>query len=254
MRSVFTSAIMAALLVGLASFSVKGADVAADPVASETSAEVKGDIKRDDVLSNRIQTDLRADPLFEGMRINVDLYRGLAIVHGSTPTSEAVSIINEKLRRLKGVDAVFNYMVMPDEADLTPTVSMTYDDFRRIDRVGNNNNAFIVAERVKDRLQADARLATYDIQVDTYMGLVILHGRVGDASEARRAKEIAAYGEGVNAVLSYIDVSAPDVARVTAAPVLVRSAIIETIPARYETLERRIEYVERTISDCRSCD
>src|SRR5687767_9338156 len=114
MRSVFTSAVMTVLLAGVASFSVEGADAAADTK----------EVKRDDALSDRVQADLRLDPLFEGMRINVDLYRGLAIVHGTAPSSEAVSILNEKIKRLKGVDAVFNYMSTPDESTIGQPVDV----------------------------------------------------------------------------------------------------------------------------------
>src|SRR5688500_1182075 len=54
-----------------------------------------------------IQTDLRSDPLFEPAQIDVDLYKGLVIVHGSTANRDTLLAVNEKLRGREGVVAVY---------------------------------------------------------------------------------------------------------------------------------------------------
>jgi osmotically-inducible protein OsmY len=214
--------------------------MAADPEKDAQAVEVR-DEKKDRALADKIQDDFRNDPLFSGTRVSIDLYNGLAIVHGSAPTEEAIGVVNEKLKSRADIVAVFNFMYAPQRPAGASSVDVSYDDFRRLDRVGVTNTAFAIAQRVQDRLAADAQLQGFDIEVDTYMGLVILHGMVGDEATAKRAKDIAAYTQGVDAVLSYIDVGAsPMMAPVTAAPIDVRPTVID---AGYTTIETRTDFI-----------
>ncbi|HYF51307.1 MAG TPA: BON domain-containing protein [Planctomycetota bacterium] len=228
---------MTALLAGalcLGSFAADDAPAQeGTPVAPKPADR---DAERDTGLAGKINEDFRNDPLFKNMRMTVDLYNGLAIVHGAAPTEGSIAVVNEKLKGREGVTAVYNYMATADRAALPGSFDVRYDDFRRLDRVGMRNSAAAIAQRVQDRLAADSRLDGSEITVDTYNGLVILHGHVADEAIAKRAKDIAAYTEGVDAVLSYIDVAShPEMAPVTAAPILVRSAVVHTIPASFET-------------------
>jgi len=228
---------MTALMAGALCLGSFAADEASEPRGTPTAAKpADRDQRRDEGLAGRINEDFRNDPLFSDVRLNVDLYNGLAIVHGAAPSASALAVVNEKLKGREGITAVFNFMATADRSALPGSFDVRYDDFRRLDQVGMNNSAAAIAQRVQDRLGSDSRLDGLEITVDTYNGLVILHGMVGDEAAAKRAKDIAAYTTGVDAVLSYIDVAShPELAPVTAAPIMVRSAVVHTIPASYET-------------------
>jgi hyperosmotically inducible protein len=230
-------------MLGVLCLGAGAADNAADEKAIEVSARDQKNEKKDTTLASRIQADFSKDPLFSDSRVKVDLYDGLAIVHGSTGSDGAIPLINEKLKSNSGVIAVYNYMSTPDRGALPGSFDVTMDDFKRLDKVGTNNSSFAISQRVKDRLDADPRLEGFEIDVDTYHGLVILHGSVADESLAKRARDLAAYAQGVDAVLSYIDVSsAPSLAPVTAAPIYVRPGVVDTIPAAYEVREVRVNH------------
>jgi len=156
-----------------------------------------------------IQTDLRSDPLFETARVDVDLYKGLVIVHGAAANRESLLALNDKLRVREGVVAVYNYMKHPDmtEGEDLGAISVSYEDFRRLDNVGSGNNSFTLAQRVQDRLWADPQLAAFDFDVDAYMGAIVLHGNVSDPGLAKRARDIAAHTPGVEDVLSYVNMT-----------------------------------------------
>ncbi len=164
--------------------------------------------KRAANLAQSIEKEFIADPLFQDARMNIDLYNGLAIVHGAAPTAELVRVINDKLSHTDGIHIVYNYMVTPDKPEPTPSnIAVTYEGFRRIDQSGMTRNSFTLTQRVQDRLVADPALAGFEFEIDAFLGLIILHGTVDSAQEAARAKEIAIYAEGVDHVLSFIDVT-----------------------------------------------
>ncbi|HEY3325164.1 MAG TPA: BON domain-containing protein [Planctomycetota bacterium] len=180
--------------------------------------------------SERIERDLRTDPLFKGANIKVDLYRGLAIVHGSAPNEDMINVINDRLRRESGVRLVYNYMNSPQESNVNApqNVAVTYQDFRRFADRGPMDSTFNLVGRVEQRLSAAAALSRFEFQVDGYQGLIILHGTVDDAALVPQAKDIAAHTPGVEAVLNYVGVT-PTVsafmAETVPAPVMTRDLV-----------------------------
>ena len=195
----------------------------------------------DSALSAILTQELRSDPLFSGMMLTVDLYNGLAIVHGGAPSQKMADAVNEKLRNRKGIEVIFNYMTIAGQvpAVLPQSISATYDSLDRLLEGCDRPSAFVLAGRVLQRLRAAPGLETIDFSVDAYRNLVILHGTVSDAIQAERARDIARYTDDVGAVLSYIQIAPPVSAFVTAqveaAPVL-RRTLIEAVPARFETI------------------
>ena len=212
--------------------------------------------RNDSALAEQIQKDLLADPLFRGATVQVDLYNGLAIIHGAVPNRAMLTAINDTVRFRRGVSSVYNYMNYPGKntGGAIDSIAVTFDTFDRLDEVGPRYSAFTISERVEDRLSASPALAVAELEVDAYMGLIILHGTVSDSSLAQQAKEIAAHTPGVDAVLSYINVSLPVSALIAApvdsVPVLVRPPL-EPIPATFETRERVIRTYR---TNCGSCD
>jgi osmotically-inducible protein OsmY len=201
------------------------ASAATDPVPYEN-------VKRNEenTLAQRLTTEFRTDPLYKYMNITIDLYNGLAIVHGGAPNREMVDVVTQAVRAREGVAVVYNYMSNPDER--TPaanSIAVTYDYFDRMQDVGMADNAFAVAGRVMQRLEADPVLSPFDIEVDTYLGLVILHGTVDSPLLAERAKEIARHTAGVKAVLSYVTSNIPAIPVVPAgsAPIVTRDVIVQ---------------------------
>lgn len=207
-----------------------------------------GDCKE---LAAQITRELRADPLFQYVNLNVDLYNGLAIVHGGAPSQEMVDAVNQKLRTRSCVEVIYNYMTYPGQPyALAPqSIAATYDSVRRDRLDGSLSRAFQIAGNTLERLRADPALAGYEFQVDSYRDLVILHGTVSDPILADRAKNIAQHTDCVVAVLSYLDVTAPVSMFMTApvevgAPILSRP-VLEPVPARFETIQ--------PIAPCGSC-
>jgi len=236
------------LLTTACLFDVRAEDEAGTPPADA--------VPSDSALAEQIQKDLRADPLFRGASIDVDLYKGLAIVHGSVPNRGMLSAINDTVRFRRGVNSVYNYMHSPEKnvSGAMDSIAVTFDTFERLDEVGSRYSAFTISERVEDRLKASPGLVSSDLEVDAYLDLVILHGTVPDRALATQAKEIAAHTPGVGTVLSYIGVSLPVsalMAPMDSVPVIVRPSL-EPIPAVFETRERIVR--ERINVRCGSCN
>jgi osmotically-inducible protein OsmY len=186
--------------------------------------------EQETTLAQRLTKEFRTDPLYKYMNITIDLYNGLAIVHGGAPNREMVDVVTQAVRAREGVAAVYNYMTNPDELAAPATsIAVTYDYFDRMQEVGMTDNAFAIAGRVMQRLEADPSLSPFDIEVDTYLGLVILHGTVDSQLLAERVKEIARHTAGVKAVLSYVTSSIPAIPVVPAgaAPIVTREVIVQ---------------------------
>jgi osmotically-inducible protein OsmY len=237
MRTLTIKALLLVPMAALVAFSATGAQeqVSREPLPrAERSGEAAG---RDENLSRKVTTEFRNDPLFEGMTLTIDLYKGLAIVHGGAANQQMVALVTRRLQNNPGVDVVYNYMSSPDMPLSQPeSIAVTYDHFDRMAKVGNKSNAFAIAGDVKDRLTADARLSGLDFDVDSYLGLIVLHGNGASAAQATRAKEIAAHTPGVEAVLSYVTIDAPlgPVVVTREAPIVSREVIVEPVPVRTE--------------------
>jgi osmotically-inducible protein OsmY len=202
------------------------ASAATDPVPYENGR--RND--QENTLAQKLTTEFRSDPLYKYMNITIDLYNGLAIVHGGAPNREMLDVVTQAVRAREGVAAVYNYMSSPDEIpEAANSIAVTYDYFDRMQEVGMADNAFAIAGRVMQRLEADPMLSPFEIEVDTYLGLVILHGTVDSPLLAERAKEIARHTAGVKAVLSYVSSSIPAVPVVPAgvAPIVSREVIVQ---------------------------
>jgi osmotically-inducible protein OsmY len=202
-------------------------------------------------LAGQITRELRGDPLFESVNLSVDIYNGLAIVHGGAPSQEMIDAVNQKLRTKPGIEVVYNYMTSPEQPlALSPnSIAATFDSVRRDRADGSLSRAFRIAGNTLERLRADPALSGLEFQVDSYRDLVILHGFVSDSILLDRAKSIAQSTDGVAAVLSYVNVAAPVATFITApveigAPILSRP-VLEPVPARFETIQR--------IAPCGSC-
>lgn len=174
-----------------------------------TSTSIERNAPQSTPVAVEIQNDLRGDPLFETAQVNVDLYKGLVIVHGSAANRDLINAVNDKLREREGVVAVYNYMKHPEmtEGEDLGAISVSYDAFRRLEDVGASNNSFTLAQRVSERLLADSQLAEFDFDVDAYMGAIVLHGNVSDDRLAKRARDIAAHTPGVQDVLNYVNMT-----------------------------------------------
>lgn len=214
------------LTVGLATCAF-GADTPTDNV-NHTNDNSKPIIVKEP-FSQTIERELRQDPLYNTARINLDVYRGLVVVHGTAPNANLISVLNDKLRRTKGVDIVYNYMQSPEIPTGQSAVSVSYDNFSRVEGAGVQNNSFAVTGRLRDRLAADPVLADMEFDVDAYAGLVILNGVVTDPALAQRAKDIAAHTEGVTGVLSYLGVAGDPGTQSNTAPIYAREIPEEMI-------------------------
>ena len=225
------------MLISALAIVALGAMAATDPAPYQNGERSN---RQENDLAQRLTKEFRSDPLYQYMNISIDLYNGLAIVHGGAPNREMVDVVTQAVRAREGVSAVYNYMSSPDEVPAAAnSIAVTYDYFDRMEEVGMEDNAFAIAGRVMQRFEADPALNPFEIEVDTYLGLVILHGTVDSPALVERAKEIARHTAGVKAVLNYVSASIPVVPLVPGgpAPIVTREVFVEPVPASYEIIE-----------------
>ncbi len=156
--------------------------------------------------AREIERTIHADPLFKDLTITIDVYKGLVLVHGAAPNESLITLLNEELSAMPGVAAVYNYMTSPERALGESPVSVTYENLGQAQEAGQMDNAVVLAARVKDRLAAEPTLTPFNFEIDSYLGLIILHGTVSSPVLAERAKQIAVHTMGVDDVLSFLDV------------------------------------------------
>jgi hypothetical protein len=164
----------------------------------------------------------------------VDTCDGLVILHGWTLNRNMRQAINRRVQRVPGVAAVFDYIVFDQtEAEEVEReigmagriqVSMTNVNDRVFDRgtptgpgvMPRMSEQYIylgvpratvpdeLAFTVKYALGTEPYTGAYEITVENYKGIVVLHGLVPNDAFARDAESIAAQVWGVRRVFSYL--------------------------------------------------
>ncbi|HEY3325163.1 MAG TPA: BON domain-containing protein [Planctomycetota bacterium] len=175
----------------------------------------------DTKLGERIQAQLRTDADTRDLLLTVDTYKDLAILHGWVRTPQQRLMVANKVRAMLGVGRVFSYLESDDPSIDDPVRIGRMSD--RV-RVSDSNTPLPItrdmppiglippgadplARRVKVALAADDATGpwVFAINVDTYDGLIVLHGNLPDESLKSRADDIAARMPGVAQVFSYLN-------------------------------------------------
>lgn len=165
-----------------------------------------------------IEKVLRADTRTHNFLISADTYHGLVVLHGSVHAGWQRDEVVRLVRNLPEVVQVFSYIQIKRNTD--DLVRDIYEGERYQVTLGNmNERSFVefpavgllsgptdLARAVKVNLDADVVTGEFEIMVDTFEGLAILHGSVPDDSAKASAQAVAARTPGVDMVYSYITV------------------------------------------------
>jgi len=172
---------------------------------------------RVDNLQADIRASLHDDPATRNLDISVDTYKGLAVLHGWVRTPLIRRDVTARVRNMPGVDRVYSYITNDD----TPSYSRDLNEGLRANITASNMNERTtysgptiglipapnnLARDVKVRLVSDAITGDLDIKVDSYDGLVVLHGNVPDDYAKAAVDGIASRTPGVDRVFSYLSV------------------------------------------------
>lgn len=218
----------------------------------------------DAALQQRVDQALAASPVTHGLLVDVDMWNGLAVLHGWTLTRSQRRDVERAVAGIEGVERVYNYMLTDEDVDgpyheaymgyrITVGRLNEYDSDVRSTSLYPINPPVVMSAAsplgrvVKYRVDIEPFSGIHEVRVDEYNGLVILHGQAPSLAFAREAESIAAHTAGVKRVYSYIQT--PEVVeRVrTDWPVVVeldheyrRDRF--TVQPRYARYEERVEY------------
>ena len=208
-------------------------------------------------LDADIRANLRNDPGTRNLDITVDTYKGLAVLHGWVRTPQIRRDVASRVRNMPGVDRVYSYIVVDVARDsfvrdlnegLRANVTQSNMNERpdvRVPTIGLISAPNDLARNAKVRLAADAVTGEFDIAVDSYDGLVVLHGKVPDDSAKDSVDAVASRTPGVDRVFSYLNVGdavvVPEPTTGTVVIDLGRPEIEkrETVPAKAVTKTRK---------------
>lgn len=172
---------------------------------------------RADNLQADIRASLHDDPATQNLDISVDTYKGLVVLHGWVRTAQIRRDVAARVRNMPGVDRVYSYIT----ADETPSYTRDLNEGLRANITASNMNERTnvrgptiglipapndLARDVKVRLVADAVTGDLEIKVDSYDGLVVLHGKVPDDNAKAAVDSVASHTPGVDRVFSYLSV------------------------------------------------
>ncbi|HYG76242.1 MAG TPA: BON domain-containing protein [Planctomycetota bacterium] len=226
----------------------------------------------DDELVPDIQATLQAHPQLSRYYIKVDTFGGLAVLHGWVRNNRLRAMAEAEVRQVRGVDRIFNYIRTDSNSE---SIARAINRSERIQGAQANMNDQIrgigtlvnvhpelyhgarthemdtvemplatlppnLAASVREQLELDPVLALYDINVDNYERVVLLHGDVPDVRTARDAERVAARTPGVRKVVSYLNVAETAAVQVPEWPYVVELHHSGMEPAR---MPSRPEYV-----------
>lgn len=175
-----------------------------------------------DALKRSVLNALNADPVTHGQYVQVDTYDGLVILHGWTLNKNIRQAINKRVQQVPGVAAVFDYIVfdqteaeeMEREIGMADRIqiSMTNSNDRVFDRGTPTGRGGMPRATTPDELALTVKYALgnepytgiYEITVENYNGIIVLHGLAPNDTFARNAESIAAQVWGVRRVFSYL--------------------------------------------------
>lgn len=196
-------------------------------VHAQTEQRLHRPLEHRNALEVSILNELRKDPLTRNWNVEVDTYRGLAVLHGwvlSRPMREA---LEHKIADIDGVEAIYNYVVYEHLNDLPSLIEeganyqvnsaashVRADELQLgIPKMGlpSDNVPLVItptpplALKVMDVFSGDPLASAYpNLRVDSWNDLVILHGQVLDRKTADDFERMAASVPGVGRVYTYL--------------------------------------------------
>ncbi len=194
----------------------------------------------DEALAQRVGAALRADPALSDSRIGVaSVNKGVVLLSGTASSLSNHLRALEVASRVPGASRVASEIESPDafaDAELWHDGTFDLDLSRR-----SAASDLWITTAVKVQLFETDHTPTYDINVDTYDGVVTLFGVV-DSAEAKEAVTAEARSvPGVTKIRNELQVVSPgDEAAVAESDEVVHDAILKRLAARRQLDDARI--------------
>jgi hyperosmotically inducible protein len=140
----------------------------------------------DSMVQAKVKTALMGDDFFGGAGINIEMHKGIVQLGGWVDSKEAAAAAGEKAAAVEGVKKVDNQLhVKQGEA----TMGQSVDDG-------------VITTRVKSAIGGEDLGTGFNVNVDTYNGVVLLTGFVGSKDVKAQVGTLA---EGVDNVKDVIN-------------------------------------------------
>ena len=163
-----------------------------------------------------VESALRADVRTQNLPIMADAYHGLVVLHGVVHSVYERDNVLRVVYGVRGVERVYNFTQIDRDPDnlirdinageryMVGLSTVNYVPQPDYPAIGLLPGPTELAKNVKINMDADAVAGEFNIMVDNYEDLIILHGHLPDESAKGSAESAAAHTYGVAKVFSYI--------------------------------------------------
>lgn len=178
------------LLAALATVSVQ----AADGDAPKAHSENLGTAISDAAVTGKVKAKLMGESALKDSDISVVTTNGVVTLQGSAASSAAKSLAENATRSVDGVNSVDNNLVTHSHSRAGEKVKSTVATSKQV-----ISDSWI-STKVKALILADSISKGFEVNVDTYDGVVVLKGVLSNQSAVDYVKDIASKVEGVKSV------------------------------------------------------
>jgi hyperosmotically inducible periplasmic protein len=147
-------------------------------------AESAGQYVDDSVITTKVKALLAKDDTLKAFEINVKTYKGIVQLRGFVDSKTTIEKAGKIAGSIEGVKSVKNDLIVKAAKE---SAGAYLDDS-------------VITTKVKSLLAKDAALKAFEINVETYKGIVQLSGFVDSSKTAEKAGKIAGSVKGVKSV------------------------------------------------------
>jgi len=181
---------MLALAIAACSKPAEPVVVAAAPPAPAAPATTVGTDIDDGVITASVKSALLSDADIKSFDFKVETRKGQVQISGFVDSQANIDSAIAAAKKIEGVKGVDNGMTVKDGKA----------------SVGNTVDDGVITSKVKSALLADPAVKSFDVAVQTRMGVVQLSGFANDQAQIARAVEIAKAVDGVKSVSNEMSV------------------------------------------------
>lgn len=198
--------ILSLVLVAAASLSVSGCVTAAIGTAASVGVYAAqdrtiGEGIDDASASQQVKMRLMAADSTAFQEVDVEVANRNLLLSGTAPTAEHRQAAETIARSIRTIDNVYNEVVVGEPSSVMRSAQ---DEF--------------ITAQIRARLTASPAVRAININIETFHGNVYLMGTARSQHELERAAEIASVVGGVQRVVSFMQVRAPDMPYYAQAP------------------------------------
>ncbi len=148
------------------------------------SAESAGQYLDDSVITTKVKSLLAKDEALKAFEINVKTYKGVVQLRGFVDSKITAEKAGKVAGSVEGVKSVKNDLIVKAAKE----------------GAGAYLDDSVITTKVKSLLAKDEALKAFEINVETYNGIVQLSGFVNSKATAEKAGKIAGRVKGVKSV------------------------------------------------------